>query len=276
MESEALSDGLRHLPDARSEAADTELASLVDTIGAWTEEVANQANDRIRYLEQSLGSSPFSASAVYETKASINKAAADVLGEVIRDNPNHPHHETLLAGKKYFEHRHELMCKAAKDKQGKIADPRESAGTKKLTGLSRLLHPLKARAESAARERYVNAMLENIDVHPDWPGSDEVGRGHPRHQRDERGRGRARADSEEGRCRGGQCQPGGRARFPGGDRRQFRLGQDGSHRDPFAGHSRGEHTRRQRRVCKRNELVRRADPDRAQRDFTRCGVLPDV
>ncbi len=174
LQSEALSDGLQDLCNVRSETADTGLASFVDTIGAWTEEVASQANDRIRYLEQSLGSSPFSVSSLYETKASINKAAADVLDEVIRDKPDHPHRQILLDGKKYFEHRYELMCEAAKEKQGEIADPRKSAGTEKLTGLSRPLHPLKARAESAARERYVNAMLENMDVLADGPGTDKM------------------------------------------------------------------------------------------------------
>ncbi len=150
---------------------------VMDMIAAWTEEVSAQAEDRVKYLAQSLQSSPLSLSKMYDTKAKLNSAAAAILDNVIKAySGDDAGREVLVRAKAAFETRMDRMSQASRENQGKLGSPRDVAGTNKLTGYHRLLSPLKARAEEAERKLRVLELLssggrEDLNT----PGTSEKG-----------------------------------------------------------------------------------------------------
>lgn len=164
-----LSSGMDQLRKLLPGDADAEHLTQIeiDQLSAWTDEVAAQAADRIKYLAQSLHSSPLSLSSLYETKARISEAAVAVLKAAIAQrasdrSPRALHDRELLENvQSRFETRRQTMLEAAEQNRGMIGAPGQF-GTKKLTGLSRLLHPMRARAECAARQGFARELANGL------------------------------------------------------------------------------------------------------------------
>ena len=151
------------------------LAEVIQEIDAWTADVAAQATDRIKYLAQSMDSSPFSYSKHYQTKAGISEAAVSVLDEVIRNHKGDAASlATLERGRETLRHRADAMKGEAHRLAGQIARPEHFVDRKKLTGLSRLLHPFKARAESTARAGYATDLAAGRAAPLSTPGTNEM------------------------------------------------------------------------------------------------------
>ncbi|MEJ1965630.1 MAG: hypothetical protein WDO56_30400 [Gammaproteobacteria bacterium] len=241
-------------------APDKDLLPFMESIGMWSEEVRAQSQDRLHYLDQMIGSSPFSVSGHYETRAKINMAAATEIERLITKNPGHEHMEHLTAALEYFKRRSKAQTEAAKLRQGEIGDPL-IAGTKKLSFWQSLLHPLRALAESLARSGCVKEIFATGKVALDTPGTNEKSVVEDVFEA---------VLTRAGLAGGRQRAPDHRARLPGSDRRQCSLERAHPHRDPSARHHRS--------TCGCGHLARSAgrpaDVHRAQHYHAGVGDLP--
>lgn len=156
----------------------TKLGKALGQIDAWTDQAKALAQERLKYVSQSLTSSSLNVSKHFETKANTNAAAVAVLDDVIaaeEKKGNHAAVAVLAQGKTRFEARQRRLNEVAQERRGEIGRPEEFGGTRKLGGLARILHPFKAAAERSARQKCVAQILSgNGDADVEARGTNEM------------------------------------------------------------------------------------------------------
>ncbi len=136
---------------------------VLNEVSAWTDDIAGQVQDRIRYLAQSLQSSPQSAAAMYQTKENINQAAAAVLdGALVRYEGDDAGRAALEAAKtRFLDRANEMRQAAGSLGDGEVGDPNQILGQKAGKG--------------DARKQYVAALAHGAGtVGVDTPGCNEM------------------------------------------------------------------------------------------------------
>jgi hypothetical protein len=171
----SLAAGMRQVRDAGFFNENVELNEAFQKVGAWTNEVRSLAHDRIRYIAQSLESSPLSVSGHYRTRAGINAAAEQMLDDLMAHTHDEGKSRILQEGRDRLRDRQHRLLQAAEENTGQILRSTAEAGVKRLTGLSRLLHPIRAREERTASELYATQLAYGLAAPPlNTPGTNEM------------------------------------------------------------------------------------------------------
>jgi len=151
-----LEGGMEAIRNQGGSSSGAKVGKELTQIQAWSDQVTALAEDRLKYISQSLSASALSVSKHYETKANMSTAAISVLDEVIateKAKGNTKSATVLEKGKASFEARELRMRQVAKERSGEIGEPKKFGGTRKFGALGTLLHPMKAHAEKAARAK---------------------------------------------------------------------------------------------------------------------------
>lgn len=175
----ALDEGMEAIRNnSGSSSSGGKIGKELTQIEAWSDQVKALVEDRLKSISQSLGSSSFSISKHYQTKANMSTAAVAVLDEVIaaeKAKGNDKAVAVLEKGKAGFEARQQRMAQQAQARHGEIGDPKKFGGTKQFGVLGTLLHPIKAHAERAARAKCVSEIVSgSADMTVEAPETNEM------------------------------------------------------------------------------------------------------